>query len=226
MGKPLDAGEIAVPPRTPLDVIAKASGVSTSVIRKLNPDVLGKELPPGKGEFLVSVPPESVSRAVAALPTMLELSNSRVDHDDVVDPLDLMSPEGYRPLGDEDGSLLSLLPKPKKKRTRSFRDPLSEDFDARLDSVALSGDEFAPKKKKDTVLYRVGEGDTLNDIAKQFAQRPSDIARDNGLDAGEKPKAGTFLKLNIKKDLLEDLSKGKQEDAEAEKPKGKRPSKG
>ena len=30
----------------PLDVVAKAAGVSTSQIRKLNPDVLGKQLPP------------------------------------------------------------------------------------------------------------------------------------------------------------------------------------
>jgi len=238
LGTPTNMGEIAVPPRTPLEAIAKAAGISTAQIRKLNPDVLGKELPPGKGEFLVNVPAESLSRAVAALPTMLEIAQNRVDHDDVLDPMDLMSPEGYRKPADVDSSLLSLLPKPKKKkRTRSFRDPLDGMVDEGLDNLAAidaprraDDGEVEPVRKKDAVLYRVGAGETWSGIAKQFAADADDLARDNGLDTDRKPKEGTLLRLNIRRDLLDNVSregvgKGKTGDAD-EKPKAKRPAKG
>jgi membrane-bound lytic murein transglycosylase D len=233
LGTPVNTGEIAVPPRTPLDAIAKAAGISTAQVRKLNPDVLGKQLPPGKGEFLIQVPAESVSRAVAALPTMLELADNQVDRSDVLDPMDLMSPEGYRPrASDEDGSLLSMLPKPKKKRTRSFRDPLEDMLDERLDNLAAidaprraDDNDVEPVKKKDTVLYRVGPSDTWGGIAKQFATDADDLARDNGFDTDKKPKEGTLLRLNIRRDLLDSVGKQKRGDAE-EKPKAKRPAKG
>ncbi len=233
LGTPVNTGEIAVPPRTPLEAIAKAAGISTAQIRKLNPDVLGKQLPPGKGEYLISVPAESVSRAVAALPTMLELADHQIDRSDVLDPMDLMSPEGYRPrASDEDGSLLSMLPKPKKKRTRSYRDPLEDMLDERLDNLAAidaprraDDGDVEPVKKKDTVLYRVGANDTWGGIAKQFGTDGDDLARDNGLDSDKKPKEGTLLRLNIRRDLLENVGKGKRGEAE-DKPKAKRPAKG
>ena len=234
MGTPVNTGEIAVPPRTPLDAIAKAAGISTAQVRKLNPDVLGKQLPPGKGEYLIQVPAESVSRAVAALPTMLELADNQIDRNDVLDPMDLMSPEGYRPrASEEDASLLSLLPKPKKKkRTRSYRDPLEQMLDDRLDNLAeidaprrADDGDVEPVKKKDTVLYRVGAGDTWGGIAKQFATDADDLARDNGYDADKKPKEGTLLRLNIRRDLIESVGKEKRGEAD-EKAKAKRPAKG
>ena len=203
VAKPVDSAEIAVPPRTPLDVIAKAAGVPTAIIRKLNPDILGKEMPPGKGDLLVNVPPETVSRAVAAMPAMLDGHKLRID-EDMVDPLDLMSPEGYRPRAAEsDESLLSLLPKPKKKR-RALRDPLAEGLDgiAALENEALdASDELepAPKKKNETVLYRVGKGDKIEDIARQFEADPAEVARDNDLTLGSKLKEGTLLRLTLSK---------------------------
>src|SRR5690606_18853587 len=36
---PVDGAEIAVPPGTPLKLLAKAAGVSTATIRKMNPDM-------------------------------------------------------------------------------------------------------------------------------------------------------------------------------------------
>lgn len=203
VAKPVDSAEIAVPPRTPLDVIAKAAGVPTAIIRKLNPDILGKEMPPGKGDLLVNVPPETVSRAVAAMPAMLDGHKLRID-EDMVDPLDLMSPEGYRPRAAEsDESLLSLLPKPKKKR-RALRDPLAEGLDgiAALENEALDASddlEPAPKKKNETVLYRVGKGDKIEDIARQFEADPAEVARDNDLTLGSKLKEGTLLRLTLSK---------------------------
>lgn len=225
VAKPVDSAEIAVPPRTPLDVIAKASGVPTAVIRKLNPDVLGKELPPGKGDLLVNVPPESVSRAIAAMPAMLDGHKLRVD-DDMVDPLDLMSPDGFRPRATEsDDSLLALLPKPKKKR-RALRDPLADGLDdlSSLDSDARPHDveELAPKKRGETVLFRVGRGDSLEEIAKQFETSAADLARENDLTLGSKLKEGTLLRMTLS-------SKGaptKGDRSDEERPRGKRRSSG
>ncbi len=230
ISKPVDMAEIAVPPRTPLDVIAKAAGVPTATIRKLNPDILGKELPPGRGDFLVTVPPESLSRAVAAMPSMLDGYKVRIDEDHM-DPLDLMSPEGYRPRNfdsvETEESLLSLLPKPKKKR-RSLRDPLEEDLKDSLESLAALDPvddediEKSPAKKKlDTVLYRVGKGDSIEGIAKQFDADPKALARDNDLNLETKLKEGQLLRLSLGKKT------GSSDDADGEsKPKTKRRSKG
>jgi membrane-bound lytic murein transglycosylase D len=221
VSKSIDFAELAVPPRTALETIAKAAGVSTATIRKLNPDVLGKELPPGKGDLIVHIPSDSVERAVAMLPTMVEVNRSRYEEVDVLDPLDLMSPEGYRPASVGDQSLLSYLPKPKKKR-RSLRDPLEEAIEERLDDVAAL--EEPEKKDKGMVLYRAGGGETLQEIAKQFEASADDVARDNGLKAGDKIKEGTLLKLRVKPGLIEEKAKtGGVDDA---KPKGKRPAKG
>lgn len=230
ISRSVDVAEIAVPPRTPLEVVAKAAGVPTAIIRKLNPDVLGKELPPGKGDFLVNVPPEALSRAVAAMPAMLEGHKLRIDEDHV-DPLDLMSPEGYRPrtfdnAADSDESLLALLPKPKKKR-RALRDPLEEDLKESLESLAaldpVTGDddvEKSPAKKKlDTVLYRVGKGDSIEGIAKQFDADAKKLARDNDLSVDAKLKEGTLLRLTLAK-------KGGADDDDDSKKKSKRRSKG
>lgn len=223
IAKSIDFAELAVPPRTSLETIAKAAGVSTATIRKLNPDVLGKELPPGKGDLIVHIPSDSVERAVALLPTMVDANRSRSEEVDVLDPMDLMSPEGYRPAtSSEDQSLLSYLPKPKKKR-RSLRDPLEESIEDRLDEVAAL-DEPEEKKDKGTVLYRAGGGETIQEIAKQFEARAEDVAKDNGLKSGEKIPEGTLLKLRVKRSVLEEKAKtGSNDEA---KPKGKRPAKG
>lgn len=225
IARSVDVAELAVPPRTPLSTIAKAAGVSTSTIRKYNPDVLGKELPPGKGDFLVNIPSESIQRAIAMLPTMLDLSAR--EPVDVLDPIDLMSPQGYRPRPEGDQSLLSYLPKPKKKR-RSLRDPLEDKLEERLEEIAGVGDDDDAddrKKKSDTVLYRAAGGETIAEIAKQFDADASDVARDNGAKAGDRVKEGALVKLRVKKSLL-DQRREKSGIVQDDKPKGKRPAKG
>jgi membrane-bound lytic murein transglycosylase D len=204
--------------------------VPTSVIRKLNPDVLGKELPPGKGDLLVNVPPESVSRAIAAMPAMLEGHKLRID-DDMVDPLDLMSPDGFRPRATEsDESLLALLPKPKKKR-RALRDPLGEGLDdlAALDSDAKlpqGVEDPAPKRRGgETVLYRVGKGDSLEEIARQFETSAADLARENDLTLGSKLKEGTLLRMTVSTAPAK-ASPTKGDRSDEERPKSKRRSAG
>jgi membrane-bound lytic murein transglycosylase D len=230
MASPVDGAEFAVPPGTSLEVIAKAAGVSTSAIRKLNPDVLGKALPPGRGDFLVQIPTESVSRAVASMPALIALDKGQAD-DDFVDPMDLMSPDGFRPrkvdVADDD-SLLALLPKPKKKKRRSLRGSLLDDdaYSDRLDEIAVLDAERDGRSRKgrETVVYKVNAGDTLVEVARQFAADVDDVARANGLRAGDKIKEGTLLKLQVKKELLDDGLRGDRNNTAEETPRksGKR----
>ncbi len=209
---PVDGGEIAVPPRTSLETVARAAGVSTSIIRKLNPDILGKELPPGKGDFLVTVPAEALSRTAAALPSMVRMQHDNGGVDNILDPLDLMNPDGFHPAtgGDEDQSLLALLPRAKKKR-HTFRDPSLDDLgpsDDRPRETADRDEEPKPRKGRETLIYRVGSGDTLIGVARQFAMDVDDVARDNKLKPDAELREGGLLKLKVKKDLIEvDTSK-------------------
>lgn len=234
LARPVDSAELAVPPRTSLETIAKAAGVSTSAIRKLNPDFLSKELPPGRGDFLVQIPTESVSRAVASMPALLNLDRGKLDDPSLFDPTDLMSPEGYRPRvtdDTDDASLLSLLPKPKKKR-RSLRSNLLDDesYGDRLDDLAALEVEKRRERagSREKVVYRVGPGDTLVDVARQFAADVDDVASANGLRVGDKLREGTLLKLEVRKDLLEGGLRKKESGTAEESPRkpGKRGSKG
>ncbi len=210
---PVDGGEIAVPPRTALETVARAAGVSTSIIRKLNPDILGKELPPGKGDFLVTVPADALSRTAAALPSMVRMQRDGGGVDDVLDPLDLMNPDGFHPVAaDDDHNLLALLPRAKKKR-HSYRDPALDDLtpqdDGGRDADTVAVDEPKPRKGRETVIYRVGSGDTLIGVARQFAMDVDDVARDNGLKPDAELREGGLLKLKVRKDLVDgDLPKG------------------
>jgi membrane-bound lytic murein transglycosylase D len=221
-----DTAELSVPPRTPLETIAKAAGVSTATIRKFNPDILGKELPPGKGDYLVNVPADSIQRAIAMLPTMLDLSRSQSDEVDVLDPVDLMSPDGYRPPAVEDESLLSYLPKPKKKR-KSMRSPMEEGVEERLEDLAdATHDEEEPKKKKDTIVYRAGGGETIAEIARQFDVDPRDVARENGMKVEDKVEKGALIRLRVPKGAVDSDARSRTGSADDEDKKAKRPAKG
>jgi membrane-bound lytic murein transglycosylase D len=205
MMRPIDTSEMAVPPGTPLKLIAKAAGVPLSTIRNLNPDMLGDKLPPGRGDFLIQIPPDTLSRARVTLPSLLD--NEPVDTDSsVLDPVDLLGGRSFRPrVADEDQSLLSLLPPPKKRR--SLRDDI-EGLGAAEDDGDSDGDVEPRRGRRGraTVMYRVGAGDTLVGIAKQFAVDVEDVARDNKIDSGDSLKAGQLLKLRVHKDAIEKAS--------------------
>ena len=199
---PVDGAELAVPPRTPLETIARAAGVPTATIRKLNPDLLSKELPPGKGDFIVHVPAESVSRAVAALPGMLQIDRGS-DVDEVVDPLDLMSPDGFRPrAATNEESLLGYLPKPKKRR--SLRGPVGEDATDALEAMSLVPNDarspadvgpLARAARSKDVFYRVTSGDSLHGIARDFGLTAVELARANGLETSAILREGALLTI-------------------------------
>lgn len=214
VSRPVDSAEIAVPPGTPLKTIAKAAGVATSTIRSLNPDMLGDRVPPGRGDFLVMVPADTMSRALAALPAMLETEPLVSEEATVLDPVSLLGgrelPRTRARRGEE--SLLSLLPPYKKRRT--MRDPAAD-----LEALVADGDHRGAdddraddeprqrprkaRKDRETLLYRVGPGDTLIGIARQFAADIEDVARENQLDTDAKLRAGMLLKLRVRPEVIE-----------------------
>jgi len=218
----VDGGQVSVPPHTSVETVARAAGVSTSVIRKLNPDLLGKETPPGKGEVLITVPAETLSQTVAALPGLVRNQRDAADtSQDLMDPFDLMNPEGYRPAAsDDDENLLALLPKPKTKHHKtSMRDPAIDDIADARPSDADDVVEPRSRKGRETVIYRIGEGDTLIGIAKEFAMDVDDIARDNHLKPNEQLREGGLLRLHVKKDMLDtdDRKEGRSDSKSAKR---------
>ena len=224
LARPVDAGEIAVPPGTSIKTLAKAAGVSTKTLRQLNPDLLTEHVPPGRGDFLVMIPAESLSRAHTMMPILLQTEPITAGDAQVLDPVDLV---GGRELGrkraamGENDSLLSLLPAWKKRR--SLRDPvaaLEEQVDR--EGPADDGDDeepFKPSRKKragrKTLLYKVAPGDTLIGIARQFAMDVDDVARENGLDDDGVVRSGAILKLRVKPDVLDSVGKGAEDEPHA-----------
>ncbi len=214
--RPVDAAEIAVPPGTPLRTLAKAAGVSTATVRTLNPDVLGERVPPGRGDFLLLIPADTLAKAQASLPHLLDTEVVATDDASVLDPVDLIG--GREPIKrqrarSEDDSLLSLLPPP--KRRRSLRDPLADQGDDRADDDRADDDEeieaprrILPRRRKgrEAMLYKVGPGDTLLGVARQFAIDVDDIARDNHLDGDAKLRVGALLKLRVKREMIGDAA--------------------
>lgn len=232
VSRPVDAAEIAVPPGTPLKVLAKASGVATSAIRTLNPDILGERVPPGRGDYLVMIPADTMSRARAALPSMLENEPLAIDDAQVLDPVSLLGGRAFvKPRGrGEDQSLLSLLPRYKRRGT--LREPgedlgsSDEDREPALGRIVdrdrdreEDGDDSPRRsmshvrKGRETVMYRISPGDTLVGIARQFALDVDDVSHPNRIEEGNALRVGGLLKLKVRRDLLDKLSSASVEAA-------------
>ncbi|MEO7332209.1 MAG: transglycosylase SLT domain-containing protein [Minicystis sp.] len=219
INRPVDSAEIAVPPGTPLKTISKAAGVATSILRTLNPDFLGERVPPGRGDYLVMVPADTLSRARAALPSMLENEPLVADDASVLDPVDLLGGRDFSKLKSrrDDESLLSLLPHPKRRGT--MREPgalndaveeLTGAADDAADDSAEGRDDDPPRRRshharssRETLMYRVSPGDTLIGIARQFAMDVDDVSRQNKLDDGDALRVGALLRLRVKRDLVD-----------------------
>ena len=222
--RPVDAAEIAAPPGLSLKTLAKAAGVPLKTVRQLNPDLLGERLPPGRGDFLVNVPPESLSRVHTMLPVLLQTEPIVTEDAAVLDPVDLLGGRDFvrrRAATRDNDSLLSLLPSYKKRR--ALRDPV-EDLAAQAGVGSAADDDegdeepFRPRKKREgrkTLLYKVGPGDTLIGIARQFAMDVDDVARENRLGEEDKLRAGSILRLRVKPGVLGALDLGAAEGGEA-----------
>jgi membrane-bound lytic murein transglycosylase D len=203
LSRPLDAAEMAVPPGTPLKTLAKAAGTSMATLRSLNPDLLDDRVPPGRGDYLVMVPAEALARAQTALPAMIE-HDPLVNDAAVLNPVDLLGGRDFVRRPREEDSLLSLLPKP---RRRAMRDPLeSIAADLTGGDAADDDEERAPRRprhKRETVMYRVGPGDTLIGVARQFAIDVEDLARDNKIEADARLREGALLRLRVRPEMVE-----------------------
>lgn len=220
LAKPVDGAEIAVPAGTALSTVAKAAGISTAKLRSLNPDMLGERVPTGLGDYLLVVPADTLARAQAALPTMV---NHAEDDDDVlaaVNPVDLLGGRDFgarRKSGDE--SLLALLPKPKK---RQLRDVMDDDDGEEIAEASSS----RRRKGRETMLYRVGPGDTLLGVARQFAVDVEDVAAANGLSATDELRAGSLLRLEVRGEVVKlrgDARSGEPQKSDDDAPKHKSP---
>lgn len=231
--RPVDASELMVPAGTPLKTIAKASGVAASTIRTLNPDILGDRVPPGRSDYVVMIPPDTVSRARAALPVMLETEPLVSNDEAALEPIDLLNGKDLlrQRARSADESLLSLLPHPKRRGT--LRDPMMDDRDEPAVADGDDDDDRGGRRRpfgrdddlprrilghkvrhnRETVMYRVGPGDTLSSIAKQFAIDADDVQRANKIDDGETLKVGALLKLRVRRDQLDGVSLGGDKEA-------------
>ncbi|MEQ9321862.1 MAG: transglycosylase SLT domain-containing protein [Polyangiaceae bacterium] len=225
--KPVHVSELTVPGGTSIGTIAKAAGISTGKFRSLNPHLRTKFVPPG-ADYTVYVPPTALSRARAALPAMMD---HRVASNDaaILAPDDLFGlsandRQATYQSWNEDENLLSLLPKPKRRSMRSVlgKEPKPKPADDQLGAVA---EEFAPRREgRETVMYRVGSGDTLIGIAKQFAVDIDDLAQDNALDPDDKLREGALLKLLVKRNVLRRWKKKADEQHRPTKKRARRGS--
>jgi membrane-bound lytic murein transglycosylase D len=204
---PIHTAELTVPGGTPVKIVAKAAGISTGRFRSLNPHLLTKFVPPGR-EFGVYVPAVKLARARASLPALVD-DRIAMDDGDILAPTDLWGIGGKkdkhlrRDAWSHGENMLRFLPKPKR---RSLRSMLRNKPAKRPDERALAplAAEFGPKRAgREIVMYRVGSGDTLIGIAKQFAIDVDDLARDNEIDPADRLRKGALLWLMVKKTVLQ-----------------------
>ncbi|MEM9697033.1 MAG: transglycosylase SLT domain-containing protein, partial [Myxococcota bacterium] len=200
--KPRHFSELGVPGGTPLKTVAKAAGISVKTLRSFNPHLKTNYAPPGP-DYLLMVPPGSLSRARAALPTMLGREGASSRDSDVLLPDDLAGLSAVEGGEDwtKDENLLRLLPKPKRRTLRRSR---------RLQTDELAAELTPRRGDREVVMYRVGPGDTMTGIARQFAIDAEDIARDNRLDPEDRLSSGTMLKLMVKKGVLSRYEPGRR----------------
>jgi membrane-bound lytic murein transglycosylase D len=231
IARPVEGAEIAVPPGLSLKTLAKATGVSLKTVRQLNPDLLGDRMPPGRGDFIVNIPAEALSRAHTMLPVLLQTEPIVTEDAAVLDPVDLLGGRDFalrRSRARDDGSLLSLLPSYKKRR--ALRDPVEEllgraDADEPERDDGEGDEPVRPRKSRSgrkTLLYKVGPGDTLIGVARQFAMDVEDVAKENGIGEEDKLRSGAILRLRVKPGVIASLDVGP---AEATDAKGDEPHK-
>ena len=205
--KPIQIAEMSVPAGTKLSTIAKAAGITRGTLRRYNPHLLTSNVPPGYDDFVVMIPSDTLSRARAALPAMVD-RRVALNDGEVLDPMGVIgrlkgNDSSRYQRWNEGENLLRLLPKPGRRSLRSMlhRRPKSPGKD---DGVAALAEEFGPRRNgRETVMYRVGAGDSLIKIARQFAVDVDDIARDNGLDVEDTLRQGALLRLLVKPNVLE-----------------------
>src|SRR5262249_19708718 len=77
------------------------------------------------------------------------------------------------------------------------------------------------RRRRQTVLYKVGPGDTVLGVAKQFGIDADDLAHQIHVDESDNLKAGTLIKLEVRRDVIADLSAGDKDPQKGKDEKGK-----
>jgi membrane-bound lytic murein transglycosylase D len=190
---PMATSNLEVPPGIDLATVARAAGTSIAHLHELNPELVGDQIPDRGRSFLAHIPSSGLARAHAMLPRLL-------DHGER-DGLEQEVPRGFdwgrdelprRDMADRQGGddLLDA-PHPARRAARSW---------------PLDGDD-APTSAPRTVFYRVGEHETLQDVAKMFGTTPQEIIDANYLDPSAKLQKGMLLSLNVRGDVMGRLAK-------------------
>jgi membrane-bound lytic murein transglycosylase D len=183
---PLSVANLEVPAGLDLATIARAAGTSVQRIHELNPELLGSAIPDRGRSFFAHVPAGGLARAHAILPRLLD----RRDRDE----LELRVGQNFDWGKDE-------IPRAGSRR----------DDDEPLD-LFRAGRRTAQPRPADpegthTVFYRVGERETLDDVARMFGVSPGDVADENYLDPGAKLQKGMLLSLTVRADQMSRIEK-------------------
>lgn len=204
----LRAAAFEVPPGTSLTSLARASGTSVAQFRQLNPEFLANIIPDRGGPVVVHVPSSNLARARIMLPRLLggelrELPASesgffnfggddeeqlrlqktvvtrQQQREDVANldgsrsqPSRMVEPE--QSTKSTDGSFMSepesLMSTLNKEENQSQTMSKSQKLAARQSALTLA-----------FIQYRVGQGDSLSDLAKRFGVSERELILDNGI---------------------------------------------
>jgi membrane-bound lytic murein transglycosylase D len=218
LAPPMTGAEIAVPAGTSLGLIARAGGVATSVIRALNPDILGSHVPTGHGDFIVTVPAAAVSQVRAALPVILGNETTSAEDSSALAPLSLSEGRALleKQASWDDENLLGLLPHYRPHRIRAAPNNAADETgggdDGESDGswpdpAAEQRQLLVPQRRhrRETLLYRVAEGDTMASLAREFGLSLATVGRLSRLSPSRRLTPGSFLRLRLPVQAVDEL---------------------
>ncbi len=200
---PVSSSNLEVPPGIDLATVARAAGTSIQHLHELNPELVGDQVPDRGRSFVAHIPSSGLARAHAMLPRLLDRRERDGLEQEVGRGFDWGKDElprkdlAYR--RDNGGDDLLDLPHPQRRSARTWRG---------LDGAG-DGDDAAPTPR--TVFYRVGDHETLQDVAKMFGTSVQEILDANYLDPSAKLQKGMLLSLNVRGDVMGRLAKKRAE---------------
>lgn len=204
------AAAFEVPPGTSLTSLARASGTSVAEFRQLNPEFLANIIPDRGAPVVVHVPSSSLSRARIMLPRLLggelrELPASESGffnfggddeeqmrlHKTVVSRKqqreDVANLDGSR---SEPSRIVEPEQAPKSAEGSFMSEPESLESKLNNEPEAIQSDAVSENERRAAresaltlafIQYRVGQGDSLSDLAKRFGVTESELILDNGI---------------------------------------------
>jgi membrane-bound lytic murein transglycosylase D len=199
---PIATANLEVPAGVDLALVARATGTSIQRLRELNPELLSDSIPDRGRTFVAHVPTSGLARAHAMLPRLLD-RRAR-------DGLEHEVGRGFDWGKDEMPQGSDFLDAPREKRSTRRGWPLDDTGDAGR-----------------TVFYRVGEHETLDDVARMFGVTREEIIEANYLDPSARLQKGMLLSLAVRGDVMSRIAKRRaaarlerQDEEEGRRPPG------